>query len=452
MVWLAVPMMASLLVLLNRATTPTLLADTDTIAIVRGIAERGDPWSWFTGDWPLENHFYRPISTLPFEIDHALHPGSAANYGLTNALIAVACIWLLFWFVRELTDQPWLAGVATLLFGWWHISTYAFNLAGQALTWLAWLPLLGLLRGGKEKLVPVLLAAFGMLYLSQVVVPPEDFAGRIVHWLPGRTASTMLVFVLIAMASYARYERLTARRLPAPAPTATDQPATKGTAIADPGRWPAGWFLLSVIGLLLALGSYEQAVMLPAALLGVAILFRTDRRVPNWKLHGVFWALLAGYIVFRAQVLPADPSQYQAQQFRNGPAVYYSLIDFFLPGLLALQTFGTAIQAGLLILMTTSGWAGLMQAFANVAAAVVAWRDRNRWLILGSLCLAFVAYLPMAWLKPFEHYWYWPCAMWALFLPLFAQSVLRQVAIAAALPVRQAPPRSRPAPGSLLHP
>jgi len=452
LIWLTLPLVVSLYVLANRATSQSLLADTDTIAIVRGIAERQNPWSWFTGDWPLGNHFYRPISTLPFELDYALHPTSGAGYGLTNALIAILCIWLLFWFARELLDTPWLAGLSSLIYGIWHVTTYPFEIAAQGLTWACWLLPLGLIRGGKAKIWSVVLAILCLLFLSHVIVPPEQISNRIIHWLPGRTASTMLIFCLISLAAYARYERLTARRLPPPPPAATDLPATKGTVIANPDRLPWIWILVSVAGLLLALGSYEQAVMLPACLLAVAVIFRTERRLPHWGWQALFWGLLFGYLILRSQIIPSDVSQYQAQQFRNGPSVYYSLLGFFVPGFASLQTFVISVQTGLLILMTTSAWAGLFQAFANIGAAWAAWKDRDRWLILGTLCLAFLSYLPMAWLKPFEHYWYWPCAMWAIFLLLFARLTLRHLISAVALPARQAPPRSRPAPGSLPHP
>lgn len=447
--WFIAPVVICFLIFLNRSTSVDLMADTDTIAIVNGIEDQPNPWAWFVGDWPLENHFYRPISTLSFVFDDKVNAGSASQLGTTNALIAIACVLLLFWFVRELTDRPWLTGLSTTLFGLWHLTVVPFIQLGNVLTWLSWLPLLGMLRG-KQAILPSLLASLSLLFFAGVVVPPEDFMGRIVHWLPGRTASVMLIFVLIAMASYARYERLTAKRIQA-TPTSTDLPATKGTVVPNPGSAPWIWLVVCSLATLLALGSYEQAVMLPATLLGIAILFRTQGWRVHWPVHAIFWILLVGYLALRWQVIPSDASQYQKQQFRSGPSVYYSLLSFHLPLYVDIKTFLLSLQVGYLVLMSSGTWEPLMQSLANIAAGVTTWRDRNRWLILASLTLAFVAYMPMAWLKPFSHYWYWPCAMWSVFVLAYGESVFRSLLSAAGRPAQQAPPRLSPAPGSLLH-
>src|SRR5947209_6221642 len=56
-------------ILLSHVTTHQLLQDSDTAFLLKTVRERQAPLSWFTGDWPLGNHFYRPVSTLTFEMD-----------------------------------------------------------------------------------------------------------------------------------------------------------------------------------------------------------------------------------------------------------------------------------------------------------------------------------------------------------------------------------------------
>jgi hypothetical protein len=77
------------------------------------------------------------------------------------------------------------------------------------------------------------------------------------------------------------------------------------------------------------------------------------------------------------------------------------------------------------------------------------WTERERWLGLAALLMAFFSYLPMAWLKYFGHYVYWPSAMWALFVVVMGIVVMRQVGRAFAPASIQAPGRVNPAPGSL---
>jgi hypothetical protein len=121
------------LIFAGRAPGPGLLEDTDTATLLRVVQERNSPLSWFLGDWPLENHFYRPVSTLLFEADRAMYGKDAAGYGTTNALLAMACVAALFWFVRELTDRPAFACAAASLFALWHLRPAPFN----TFLWLA---------------------------------------------------------------------------------------------------------------------------------------------------------------------------------------------------------------------------------------------------------------------------------------------------------------------------
>lgn len=452
--WLIV-ILLSVPVFLSRSSNPAMLEDTDTRVLLAEIRERQDPLAWFVGDWPLYNHFYRPISTLTFEIDNAIWGTNAAGYGLTNALLCLASIFLLFWFLREVTDRPGVATLGAGLFALWH---------GVGLGPLAYVPFaLGVLAM-VGSLLPkrrwwLGVAAFLMWgFVASEVVGNYDLWFRMMGWLPGRTASTMTVFALLAMAAYARYERLSAERIPAPESTPLDPPATKGTTpVGKPPRAAWGWPVLAVVSAALALGSYEQAVMLPLALLVVAGAMRWQRYRVRWGWHVLFWAVLGGYLAVRWAFLPAETSGYQEQQLRFGPGVWLSLGDYAMPELSTMWQAWRVVDVP--VLLAEIGLAGLILSvpykatFAfvgNVVAYVQARRDlcmaATGWL------LSVVAFLPMAWVKHFDHYHYWPMAMRAFFAAVMFGVAVRLTVSAVSLPPQQAPQRPDPAPGSLPRP
>lgn len=449
--WFAAVLVACLVLYSGKTTSAVLLEDTDTIYILSAIRDADDPLSWFTGDWPLKNHFYRPISTLAFEWDNARFGNDPAGYGGTNSLIAVLCIVLLFWLLRELTDSPWFTGSATLLFWFWHLHTYQFFWPEKILVVLGFLCLLGIMRGGFVKVVPCVLATLGCIYLSKQIGPVEPFASRIIAWLPGRTASVMTVFSLISMASFARYVRLTARRV-SHDPSPDDIPASKTTpAPVTPSPFVHVWVVLALTAMVLALGSYEQAIMLPAALAGVAILFAVNGLRSSWWPHVAFWVLLGSYLVFRSQILPEVNSGYQDQQLRFGPGVWIAIGAYFLPGVYIAVVAARGV-VGAILLVTRVFWDPALIVIANVTTYWQSWKSRKwRWSWLGYLLISGVVYLPMAWLHPFGHYHYWPSALRAPYVIALAAIVLKLIVNAVSLPSLQAPLRHDPAPGSLLH-
>lgn len=437
----------------SRSSSPELLEDTDTVALLKGLEAHGDALYWFTHDWPLENHFYRPVSTLAFWADYSASlsdggAGRAVQFGRTNALIACLCVLLCFWVWRELTDSPWQTLLATALFAVWHLGEATVQWIEVSVAWLGVLCLAGLARGGVQKLWPCLFGLLGCLFLSSQLTPVEDFSWRIVGWLPGRTASVMTVFALIAVASYARYVRTTGVRMLREA-TAEDVPATKSARQVTSGRLPVLWLVLSGVSLLLALGSYEQAVMVPALVFGVWMLYGLRGVKSAWWPHLLFWGLLLVYLVFRSQIVPSEVSGYQAQQFRSGPGVWVSLGDYLVPGVYVLYMNLVGLGASAFIMLNGSFWSPVLAAFGNFTTYFSARKD---WSFLGYLLLGFVAFLPMAWLQPFGHYHYLPSVFRAGFVVALAVVVARLVVSAASLPELQAPPRRGPAPGSLLRP
>jgi hypothetical protein len=437
-------------ILLNRASDPSMLRDTDTKVLLHAIRVRQDPLSWFTGDWPLENHFYRPVSTLFFELDNRLYGDNAAGYGLTNALLCVACVLLLFWLVRELTDSPLISGSCAVLFALWHFGGAWFLY--QGLWYLTVLALLGGLFRHGFRIQAYAAAPLLLLFLQSEVLGVMPLYERMVAWLPGRTASVMTLFALPCLAAYARYERLGAQRRERPPLTPLDPPATRNTVVAGASRRrnQIGWGLLSVVMLALALGSYEQAVMLPAALLGVALTMRFQRFEVRFGWQAVFWSVLFGYLALRHALVPSAPSGYQLQQFRDGTGVYLSILDYVFPALTGVPGLLASLEAGPLILLT-SGPYGHILSFANNVTAFVQAR-RTFILPLAGWALSSLTYLPMAWLNQFDHYHYLPMALRTILVVGLAGIAGRLLVSAWSPPERQAPPRPSPAPGSLPRP
>jgi len=451
--WLALPLVCAVWLVVTHPTSAEMLRDSDTHVLIAHIRERHDPMSWFRGDWPLFNHFYRPVSTLFFEFDNWAYHDNAAGYGMTQALIGAACIMLVFWLVRELTDRPWAAGAASFLFGAWHLNWPVSDWLGLLLRGGALVVWIAPFRFGWRRVGSTLLVSASLFFLSTVTWPPVTFASKTVAWLPGRTATVMTIFCLVATAAYARFERLRSAQMPLAEATAEDEPsASRTTVVSRPKATDGLWVVVSVVAAALALASYEQAVMLPAALLGVAVLVRTQRRRPHWWLQAVFWGLLLGYIVLRRKLVPSDVSGYQAQQFRNGPGVAITLLNFAAPAHGALSLFFGQIQEGLILLLTGGPFVLLFQALGNVTAMVQSAMSRERWLIAFSWLCAFVTFMPMAWLKEFAHYYYWPSVYWALMVVGLAVLGGQLVVSALSHPAVPAPPRPRPAPGSLPRP
>src|SRR5690349_12884450 len=63
-----------------------------------------------------------------------------------------------------------------------------------------------------SKFMRWLLVLGATMFLCGELRGMTGLSARMIGWLPGRTASVMTVFCLIALAAYARYERTSARR------------------------------------------------------------------------------------------------------------------------------------------------------------------------------------------------------------------------------------------------
>ncbi len=440
----AVALLSAIALICFRSSGAELLQDSDTVAILDGISARHAPLSWFSSDWPLANHFYRPIPTLLFEFDHAFYGGNANGFAWTNVLLCAFCVLSLAWLARELTDSPGFTCACTILFTLWSL-----DLGGYVSTPFAWLaamsPLIGFWRHGLN-IRRWIAAPFVLYFLATQIAGMFDLYGRTIGWLPGRTATTMTLFCLTAMASYARWERLGAARVPVPL-TSTDKPlASRTSSAAAPS---ASWLLILVTATsaLLAFASYEQAVMLPACLLAISVYFRLKNVRVRWSIPIGSWLLVPLYLILRKLCLPSDVSRYQNQQLRFGPGVLSDILKYLLPGYSEGKMAVSSIFFDPLNLLNTNVLVGL----ATAAGALTSlYQARRHWLIvLTGLALSLLAFLPMAWLKFFGHYHYWPMALRTIFVVALGHVAWDVVSSAACRPVQQAPARPSPAPGSL---
>lgn len=470
----------------------TLLSDSDTTLIINEINRQHDPWRWFHHDWPLDNHFYRPLVSELFELELRLHPHDGYKWGLTSDLLAAITTLGLFWLLRELTDNPLVSTLSAGLFvlwqvnaGFWltHLSVYAAGLTLVVGLWRqrrhpatlrvadravslyirkgrrpfgvqvrTMAAILGRTLGAGGKTLAVVLPAVLLWYwLGTYELGGFKFLGfRMLAWIPGRTASSMTVFAFVALAAFARYMRLLPRRA-APA-TALDTPKTRSSEAPSTQMPGIGWPLLAVLASALALLCYEQAVMIPPILGLVGLTWYYRGAIGRWWLWGVPFALpVAAYLLVRYAVIPHTPTFYWQEQHKTTGHAIQTLMLYLFPVWAPFDEVKfLLLQSTSLFYLSLTPW---ICVFETVAAANALWQMRRRWILAGFGWLAStLAFAPMAWFKEFEHYHYWSMAFRAFFDVMMAWIALDLTVIAFSPRARQAPPRLVPAPGSLPRP
>jgi hypothetical protein len=445
-------LLACVPVLLQRATSNELLKDSDTNFLIYKMNEYNNPLRWFTHDWPLENHFYRPISTLVFEADNRLHPGSGAAFGLTNALTCAICILLTGWFVTEMKRSLTAGVVASWISMVWILNSWFFGR-----TWIdlvIYVPyllfaliILRMISDKKFNWVSLATAVGGFFVWYTLLSSHAKLSSDTMNWIPGRTATVMTIFTMLALASYVRFERLGAASAALATSTALDEPATRSSTQSDEPRNRWGWFVLSAVATAFALLSYEQAVMLPFVIFFVGVWLRSQGTQTRFALQTVFWMLLIGYVIVRLQFVPLGASKYQSQQFRHGPGLWIDILNYVFPNLLGLRESWIAITTGFIMVISTSFWAPLFMFASNVAAWITVRKDVMKCVL--PLAMATLAFLPMAFLNQFGHYHFWPAMLLTLFVIGLFESYWKMLIIAMSPQAFQAPQRLDRAPGSL---
>lgn len=391
-----------------RASGTALLLDSDTIGILAGLEAKPNPWVWFTGDWPLGNHFYRPFPSLVFALDQALHPGSNAGFGATNAILVSLCVALVYWVVWEIWQHSGWALTGTALFAAWCLD-FGFRIPS---TWLCAACVAGLaLLGAKTRLtwteVAGMSAGCALFWFELAGLNPLYF--RTLGWLPGRTATVMTVFCLVAMAAYLR-------------------------TLRTGSLWWMTSCLLATTG---ALMSYEQAVMLPAVLLVLGVW--QHRKIPKGLILGIVTEI-AGYLALRAALLPQSTSRYQNQQFRMGAGVWQSLsLSVGLPFTAGLRLYANA-GSSWEVLLLGSTYVELIWLVIPFVFWAWAWRAGHLREVGLPLVAAAFAFAPMAFLKPFDHYYFWPMAVRVLFVLALARLLLHELGTRAGVTLQRVTP------------
>ena len=445
-------LLACVPLLVFHASGTGLLKDTDTSVLISKLDQYHNPLRWFTHDWPLENHFYRPISTLFFEYDNRFHPGNNDAFGFTNALICALATLALYWFLCEVKRSIPVAVAGTWLFmswtlGGWFFGKWWMNVIDFVPIIFLLIILWRMISERKMRWAALFTGIGGFFVWSQLTETMPFLSAHTVYWLPGRTATSMTIFALIALASYIRFERLGAESPPPKEPSPLDPPATRSSSQREEPRNVWGWFALSCVATAVALGAYEQAVMIPALIFILGIWLRVSGLRTRFAFQIVFWAILTAYIIYRVQIIPVQPSGYQKQQFRHGSGLYIDILSYVMPGIFGLTTAVSSLTSGFLVVMNDTFWSSV-GAFVYNTSAWISIRKRLRKPAI-ALSLSLIAYLPMAFLKQFGHYHYFPATMVTLFVICLFEAYWPELVKAISPTAIQGPIRLERAPGSL---
>jgi hypothetical protein len=392
----------------------------DTRVLYSHILRENAPLKWFVGDWPLYNGFYRPLPSLAFEADVRLWGRDLAKYKLFNAATATACVLLLAMFVLNLTQSRGLALGSAAAFTVWQTDLHLFvpflelsALAGLALAgvglwrlrgWARW-ALLGLstLYLGHE-----MAFVYAIGDLSQ-----QSFGYRAMSWPPGRTATLFTLSALLCLASYCAWERTRAGK----------------------------WLVLGALGFVGAFLSYEQAVVLPAALFACGLYLRLEGVRVRIAPHLAAWALLGLYCWLHFTYLPFE-ARYAAEHDRSARAGLAALATWVFPGWQAHfeLSFLADPSIGAMAVVLPLFWSGIGLLAANLAAWRIGWQ---RWKLLAfALATSAVVYGPLAFQIQLNHYLYFPMALRSLFVAGLAALVWRSLLTLA----KPAPPPSASVP------
>ncbi len=387
-------------------THPENFENLDTRIIVENLQQPHSPWQWFTGDWVLGNGFYRPFPSLLYELDYALWGTNLLAYKWTNGALALLCALGVVWFVYELSKRRWLALASGFVFTLWQT-----GLLVSVPELLAWLALAGSFLWGLHKndwrwgIATGCLLFAGIQELgfipTQFDIHMASFSYRAVGWIPGRTATLMTLFALIALASYCRY--------------------------CWTGRM--GWGILSLLGLIGALGSHEGAVALPflMALCGFAVA-KQGGRFYKWVLVGAIYILVLYAWVYLSAI--PFPSDYQMQRVKRYKTVSLTLANWLVPPSVPAWMQMEAFRSVPTSVFLPIFWgAMLVLVIYLVAMRGLFWRKPASpvghgfsWVAVVGWLGSVIAYLPMMVVLPLMHYYYLP----AVFRAVWASTLLTQ--------------------------
>jgi len=381
--------------------------NSDTRVIADRLQQPYHPSQWFTGDWALGNGFYRPVPTLSFALDVQLWGLNYRLYKIQNWLIAAACSLLVVWFVWELLRSAYFALGSGVLFAGWQsgvIELVPWDLVG----WVCLLFILvyGALQGRtlfwKWALFGSILFVIGYEMSFPVLVRDihnASFSYRAMGWPPGRTSTLMTLFALISLASYCRFER----------------------------EKHGSWEWLALAGLAGAFGCHEQAITLPFLLVLCCVFLRFQGVRVRWHFLIVPFLLLGAYLYFHTHFIPAD-TDYRNQRMRGTNPARDALIAWGFPvwhDVLYLIGWVRDMDTELLWFtpVTLSFW---LSSVRTLTYSVVFVHLRKDWsLPLLGLFGSAIAYGPLAFVLPLQHYYYFPLVIRVIFVLVLGRCILR---------------------------
>ncbi len=359
------------------------------------IRSEREPFKWFTSDWPLYNGFYRPITTLSFELDNWMFDVQLSKMKVTNWIVCTLCAFLLFWFVWELFRDVNLAFSVSLLFSIWQTGIHSFLPIDMLCVFLASFAVIfafAYLRQDGWKWISV----FGLLiYLSQelqTIIGGTDALNqtlfyRVELWPVGRTATLFALFALICLASYCRFERERRTR----------------------------WYCLSLVSLLLCFGCYEQAVVVAPALIGCAFMLRLQRVEVRWLFHLIPFLLTAVYLGLHRSFLNWE-HPYHLQAGKPLKSAFREYGYWLFPNMKHIHLLGLPLDPliGAGALFYGPFWIAVVTIFSNAVSVLSYWKNWK--IVVFGLLMALGTYLPLGLQQNLAHYFYFSMMFRAIFV------------------------------------
>lgn len=367
----------------------------DTRYLLLIIREEKSPLKWFLSDWPLYNGFYRPLPTLLFELDNALFYNDLNKYKISNFVVALICGFLVVWFFWELFRIRELALFCGLLFGIWqsgltHVVPWDWIFLPLALLCLVY----GFVFGRGRLWIYVGAAGVCILLIQEMSLRLTYFDSglqtisyRVTGWPPGRTATIMVLFSLIALASYCKFERDSKSR----------------------------WAFLSLFGLVGAFMSYEQSIVVAPCLAGCALFLSLQGVKVRWWMPAAAVTLTVVYLFLHQNFLDWN-HPYRLRAMRGVSGGIRDLTSWLFPSAFDLRMIWHLLQSeiGFALIYVMSFWEKVVNVLGNVAAYLSL---RKVWMpVLFGLIGSTGAFAPLAFQKPLAHYFYLSLALRTCFV------------------------------------
>lgn len=348
---------------------------------------------WFVDDWPLGNRLYRPVTACSFAVDRALFGDWAPGYRIVSMVFLLLTACLIARLVREMGGGRGAGALASMLFLMQVTGgPYPFSSAGPAFWYLAGLALT-LLGGaalyqrlfGTNRWLPALFVGAGTLIY--VVMFDRWNIPNAIRWIATRTVVLCTFFTVASLLLLVRHLKT--------------------------GRRSLAWACLVCAAL--AVGAYEQGIVIPALAAAFTWAFTAQRQGEaslspprqsatgwsRWTLVAACVAVAIGYWMVRREVLGPSPGVYEAVVFRRSWARVWAWLRYALPPVEA-WFWWRWVDAEGSFWLNAAFWQAMLVQLGLIAAVVsLCGTWRTAWPFWWWRAVAF---LPMAALRPLDHY------------------------------------------------